>query len=535
MITRRSALRFIILLGITMSISVLPGCGGGSSGNSSATLTSIQITPANPSIAKETKVLLTATGAYSDHTTRDLTSQVTWSSSSLTVASVDSGGMVTGNAQGTATITASKAGISGTVSLTVTTAALIADPPADDSSYFQIMLDNRISSGQTVHLTATANQMQLNSTFIEKITWLTGGGASFDDWTRPVFQVVDSTSGSNATGANFNSTYDVTLDKLPLDPTGQYRILKIPFLMPGDSTRSLAGSGHLTITLGTPAVMQINTGGPDAAGFSFALPSPDRAGAGGMNRWDFLEFNCATPASSGKPVCFVNTTNVDFFSLGVTIKGRKADGSMATFGLDLDRARPVTSTLAALKGLTGDYAAGLVTSSSGAFLRFLAPGHSFGTSATALDTAITNGYNYYKTTPLKFNVGAVSYEATTVGNSLAFTAPLAFTVDKPKSWEVAAAKGPLDVAGKAVAIQNGLKYLAAYLNRGVFENTALWNSPTQWYPTGSIHNEYSHILHLRFINGATYGFSFDDVPGGGVTSDPSIPTCTSMSLVLTDD
>ena len=54
----------------------------------SAVLTSIAVSPANPSIAKGTTVGLTATCTFSDGTTPDCTSQVDWTSSNLAIAQV---------------------------------------------------------------------------------------------------------------------------------------------------------------------------------------------------------------------------------------------------------------------------------------------------------------------------------------------------------------------------------------------------------------------------------------------------------------
>ena len=45
-----------------------------------AMLSSIALTPASPSVAKGLTEQFTATGTYSDGTTSDLTSQVTWAS-----------------------------------------------------------------------------------------------------------------------------------------------------------------------------------------------------------------------------------------------------------------------------------------------------------------------------------------------------------------------------------------------------------------------------------------------------------------------
>src|SRR5207244_2087349 len=90
-----------------------------------ATLSSIAVTPANPSIAKGTTQQLTATGTFSDGSTQDLTTQVTWTSSNTTVATVSnaagSKGLATGIAVGAATVTATdpSSGISGNTTITV--------------------------------------------------------------------------------------------------------------------------------------------------------------------------------------------------------------------------------------------------------------------------------------------------------------------------------------------------------------------------------------------------------------------------------
>ncbi len=406
--------------------------------------------------------------------------------------------------------------------------APIPDPIADDTTYFQILIDSRVSSGKTIHLSFTANRMKLTSPDILDVTWLSGGGPQYDDWTKPVMRIVDSASGVT-NGPDFDTTYDVKLDELPKH--GAYHVLKIPFLDPGDTSQSLAGSGHLTITLDAPAVMQINTGGPN--GYSFALPSAAPNGAGSENHWDFVELNCATPASNGKSVCFCNTTNVDFFSMGIAIKGRTAAGTCETFGLDLSSSSPVSDLISALNNLPKNYAAGYMES-KGKFLRFLAPDMSFSDTATDLDTTIDNGFIHYASTPLTFEVSGVSYKATTISGSLVFTSPSSFSIDKPSTLNAIAATGSLDVEGQPTDVQNAQKFIAAAINRGVFKNTADWDDPSHWYPGGVESNEYSKTLHEHFIDGVCYGFSFDDVPGPPVASAPAIGTCTSMTLVITD-
>ena len=71
-----------------------------------AALTSIAVTPVNPSVAKGLTQQFTATGTYTDGSTANLTSQVTWASARPSVATISSTGLATGVAQGTSVITA---------------------------------------------------------------------------------------------------------------------------------------------------------------------------------------------------------------------------------------------------------------------------------------------------------------------------------------------------------------------------------------------------------------------------------------------
>src|SRR5262249_34485264 len=61
----------------------------------------------------------TAIGTFSDHTTEDLTSQVTWSSSDGTLATIAANGLATGRAAGTATISATLGGVASAVRVSV--------------------------------------------------------------------------------------------------------------------------------------------------------------------------------------------------------------------------------------------------------------------------------------------------------------------------------------------------------------------------------------------------------------------------------
>jgi uncharacterized protein YjdB len=98
-------------------IFALTGCTNG-------TLNSITVTPETPSVQTGKTQQMTATGTYSDGSTKTITSTVDWTSSDTSEATVSSTGLVTGVAPGTVTVTAALDDISGTTSVTITIANL---------------------------------------------------------------------------------------------------------------------------------------------------------------------------------------------------------------------------------------------------------------------------------------------------------------------------------------------------------------------------------------------------------------------------
>ncbi len=97
------------------------------------TLTTLAVSPKDPSIDKGGTQQFTAIGGFSDGTTQDLTSAVSWSATDIApgmgVATIDSSGLCTGNSGGQATITASYRGQTAATVLTVSrrTASCSAD------------------------------------------------------------------------------------------------------------------------------------------------------------------------------------------------------------------------------------------------------------------------------------------------------------------------------------------------------------------------------------------------------------------------
>ena len=154
--------KFYVLMAL-LCLGLLPACSTKSTSVPQRTLTSIQITAAQASVAAGLTDQLTATGQYSDGTSQDLTATAVWTSSATNVATV-SAGVVTTLTQGTAKITGTVSGVTG--SATVTVGAPIVKTLVVSST------SQSIAPGTTAQFTATAT-MSDNSTqnVTGSVTW----------------------------------------------------------------------------------------------------------------------------------------------------------------------------------------------------------------------------------------------------------------------------------------------------------------------------------------------------------------------------
>ncbi|PYV70312.1 MAG: ATP-dependent DNA ligase, partial [Acidobacteria bacterium] len=141
---------------------------GGISGSTSLTvsapsLVSISVTPVGLTLGIGINQQYVATATYSDGSSADLTSGVAWTSSSSSVATINSSGVTTTVAAGQTTITASISGLNDTSTLTVVAAQLvsIAVSPAVQS----------ISAGTTQAFTAVGSFDDGSTQLLPSVTW----------------------------------------------------------------------------------------------------------------------------------------------------------------------------------------------------------------------------------------------------------------------------------------------------------------------------------------------------------------------------
>jgi hypothetical protein len=190
-----------------------------------AVLASIAINPQAPTIALGTSQQFTATGTYTDGSTQDVTSIVTWGSSAATVAvisnSVGSYGLATSSGQGTATITATSGSITSSTTITVGQANVIsiAVTPSSISMLLgaaeQFTATATYSDGSTQDITQFATWTSSNPSVATVSS--TGLAMSMLAGTTSI-----SASSGSATGAavlTVNAPVPVSLQIGPANPT----------------------------------------------------------------------------------------------------------------------------------------------------------------------------------------------------------------------------------------------------------------------------------------------------------------------------
>ncbi len=158
-----------LVTGVSAGSATLSATSGGKSGTATVTVTpvpvaAVSVTPATATLAVGGTVQLTATPQ--DSAGNPLSARtVAWSTSSSGVATVSTSGLVTGIAAGSATITATSGGKSGTATVTVSLVpvATVSVTPAAAT----------VAVGGTVQLAATPRDSAGNPLSARTVTWST--------------------------------------------------------------------------------------------------------------------------------------------------------------------------------------------------------------------------------------------------------------------------------------------------------------------------------------------------------------------------
>jgi uncharacterized protein YjdB len=173
-----------------------------------AVLSSVSVTPALVTLAAGQQQQMTATGIYSDGSTRNLTGNATWTSSADAVASVSNAGgrgLLTGLTAGSATITATVMGISGTAGVTVSDAQLMQVQVTPALATLPVGLQQAYTAIGVYGDLTTRN-------LTSQVVWTTGDGtvASVSNATASKGVLTSLKAGTTTVVATFGSTVGST-------------------------------------------------------------------------------------------------------------------------------------------------------------------------------------------------------------------------------------------------------------------------------------------------------------------------------------
>ena len=248
----------------SISASVGGVVGGANLSVSSAALVSIAVGVSRASLPLGSTGQLTATGTFTDGSTRDLTGSATWTSASPGVVAISASGAVTAKSLGVAGISASSAGITASVNLSVVSAALVSIAVNASHSALplgslgQMTATGTYTDGSTQDLTGLATWSSTSPAIVA----VSGGGAIT---AKSLGVAAVSASSSGVTGSASLNVLPAALvaiavnashASLPLGSTGQ---LTATGTFTDSSTKDITGSA--TWTSAAPGVVAVANDG----------------------------------------------------------------------------------------------------------------------------------------------------------------------------------------------------------------------------------------------------------------------------------
>lgn len=294
-------------------------------------------------------------------------------------------------------------------------------------------------------------------------------------------------------------------------------------------------SGRIYVSFEQPAYFHVNSA-TDYAAPSSVNPS--------LPNYQIVFDKVEMDWENGKEP-FLNTTTVDFFSIGFMLELKLADGTSQQRGFIQTRKR-IMDNLTALPAIWQN---GVVMNGS-SVVRFNAPQVLSAPNPFAdyFDSYVTDCWNYYSTTPLTLqnppDTAAWNATGQVTGGVFTFNvanpAPEVVTINNLVGQSIhifgCDGAGYLFTTGSdSIAKQGIITQMGAALNRGVLKNipdsSTWWNDPNQFYqqePT----NLYSKVLHEAAYEGYCYGFPYDDVGNfsTGVTGNATEAIITIQSM-----
>ncbi|MFI8291679.1 glycoside hydrolase family 64 protein [Streptomyces sp. NPDC085614] len=266
-------------------------------------------------------------------------------------------------------------------------------------------------------------------------------------------------------------------------------------------------SGRIYFSYGQKLVFKVATGG---------LVQPAVQNPSDPNRNILFNWSEYTLNDAG---LWLNSTQVDMFSVPYAVGVKRPDGSVATTG----RLKPggYRGFFDALRGQPGGWAGLVQTRSDGTVLRALAPGH--GIEAGALPSSVMNDYinrvwskyagSTLTVTPFT-NQPAVKYFGRVSGNVMNFTnssGAVVTSFQKPDSDSVFGCYKLLDAPNDQVRGPISRTLCAGFNRSTLLTNPQQPDTSSAGFYQDAVTNHYSRKIHAQMADGKAYGFAFDDV------------------------
>ena len=266
-------------------------------------------------------------------------------------------------------------------------------------------------------------------------------------------------------------------------------------------------SGRIYFSYGQKLVFKVATGG---------LVQPAVQNPSDPNRNILFNWSEYTLNDAG---LWLNSTQVDMFSVPYAVGVKRPDGSVASTG----RLKPggYRGFFDALRGQPGGWAGLVQTRSDGTVLRALAPGHDI--EAGALPSGVMNDYinrvwskyagSTLTVTPFA-NQPAVKYFGRVSGNVMNFTnssGAVVTSFQKPDSDSVFGCYKLLDAPNDQVRGPISRTLCAGFNRSTLLTNPQQPDTSSAGFYQDAVTNHYSRKIHAQMADGKAYGFAFDDV------------------------
>ncbi|MFI1532839.1 glycoside hydrolase family 64 protein [Streptomyces anandii] len=268
-------------------------------------------------------------------------------------------------------------------------------------------------------------------------------------------------------------------------------------------------SGRIYFSYGQKLVFKLTTGG---------LVQPAVQNPSDPNRNILFNWSEFTYDNSG---LWINSTQVDMFSVPYAVGVQRADGSTVSTGHL--KSGGYNGVFGALRAQSGGWGGLIQTRSDGTVLRALSPGHGLETGALpggVLDDYINRVWQKYASTTLTVTPFAdqpgTRYYGRVSGNVMNFTnssGAVVTSFQKPDADSVLGCHKLLDAPNDQVRGPISRTLCAGFNRSTLLVNPNQPDTSASGFYQDPVTNHYARIIHERMADSRAYAFAFDDVGG----------------------